>query len=450
MKELFNPKSIAIIGASANHKKFGYVILKNIIEFKFKGKIYPISPKHKEIFSIKCYPSVLDVSKKIDVAVVVTPPNIANIVIAECVKKEIPYVVVITAGYKEIGGIGIKREEELKEIIKDSKTRILGPNCIGVFDNYGKIDTLFLPKYKITKPEQGYVSIISQSGAVGLSMIDVAANRKLNIARFASFGNNTDIGAVDLLKYMADDPKTKVIIMYIEGIEKGRELYETLKKTTKKKPVIIFKSGKSEKGKTAAASHTGNLAGSYQIFQSAMKQAGAVEATSLDQLFEFATTMEQYGTLKNKIKNLAIITDGGGFGVMATDAASKKDFELPDFQQATIDKIQTVMPSYATIHNPLDLIGDADTNRYAVSIYSIIQDKNIDAIIIILLLQISSLSPDIVDVIVNAKRKTKKPIVVIAMGDHYAKVLIDTLKEEDVPVFGSPRRAVNALSCLNR
>ncbi|RLG14058.1 MAG: CoA-binding protein [Candidatus Nanohalarchaeota archaeon] len=449
MKELFNPKSIAVIGASANPQKFGYVILKNIIDFDFKGKIYPISPRYKDIFGIKCFPSVLDVKDKIDTAVVVTPFDISNKVIAGCVKKKIPYAIIITAGYKEIGGDGIKREEELKKILKNSKTRVIGPNCIGIFDNYGKIDTLFLPKYKITKPNAGSISIISQSGAVGLSLIDVAACRKINIARFASFGNNIDIGAVDLLKYMADDPKTKVILMYIEGIDKGRELYEVVKSTTKKKPVIIYKAGKSDKGKNAAASHTGNLAGSYKIFHSAMKQAGAIEAMSLDQMFDFAMILEQYGHLKKKINNLAIITDGGGFGVMTTDSISKKGIELPDFEKKTIEKIRTVMPPYATINNPMDLIGDADTNRYAVSIYSIIEDKNIDAIIIILLLQISSLSPDIVDIIANEKRKTKKPIIVIAMGDKYAKVLIDTLKEEGVPVFPSPSRAANALSCLN-
>ncbi|MCK5176928.1 MAG: CoA-binding protein, partial [Candidatus Aenigmarchaeota archaeon] len=241
MKELFNPKSIAIIGASSNPKKFGYVILKNIIEFKFNGKIYPISPNYKEIFGLKCYSSVLDVKDKIDVAVVVTSSFVSNKVIKTCVEKEIPYVVVITAGYKEIGGDGVKKEAELKQIIKNSKTRILGPNCIGVFDNNGKIDTLFLPRYKITKPGQGSISIISQSGAVGLSLIDVAAKRNINIARFASFGNNIDIGAIDLLKYMSEDPKTKVIVMYIEGIQRGRELYQLVKKTAKKKPVIIFK-----------------------------------------------------------------------------------------------------------------------------------------------------------------------------------------------------------------
>ena len=448
MKTLFNPKSIAIIGVSGNPRKFGYVILKNIVEFNYKGKIYPISLKYKNLFGHRCYSSVLVIKEKIDVAVVVVGIHISNKVIEECVKKQISYVIVITSGYKEIGGIGIKRQEELKNIIKNSKTRILGPNCIGIFDNYGKIDTLFLPKYKIQKPQTGGISIISQSGAVGLSLIDVAANRNINIARFASFGNDIDIGAVDILKYFSSDPKTKIIIMYIEAIKNGRQLYELIKKNNGKKPIIIFKSGKSQKGKTAAASHTGNIAGSYNIFSSAMRQAGALEAKTLDQLFDFAIMTEQYKNTKSKIKKIAIITDGGGFGVIAADAAIRAGFELPRFNKKTIEEIKKAIPDYATINNPLDLIGDADTNRYASSLYNVIEDENIDAIIIILLLQISSLGADIIDIIADAKRKTKKPICVVASGSSYSQLLIKTLKQERIPVFNTPNRAVNALKCL--
>ncbi|MEA3343386.1 MAG: CoA-binding protein [archaeon] len=447
LNQFFAPKSVAVIGASSNPKKFGHVILKNYTDMGFLGRIYPINPKADSILGMKCYKSVLDVEDDIDSAVIVVPPQAANEALRECVKKGIEAVVMITAGYRETGGAGVGREEELKSIIKDTDTHVVGPNCIGIYDSFGRIDTLFLPDYKLKRPSAGNIAFVSQSGAFALSILDWAATEEIGISRFVSYGNRADVDEVDLLNYLKNDRKTKAIAVYMEGVKNGRLFLETLKSVTDRKPVVILKAGKSVSGTRAVQSHTGSLAGSYAVFRGAIRQGGAVEAENTEQLFDYCRVLAYQPVPRGK--RIAVITNGGGFGVMCADSIERIGLSLAEFSKDTIEGIKSVMPKeYSSIHNPLDLIGDADVRRYEVAINNVIKDRNVDALIVVTLLQTASLGPEIVDVIVSANERSKIPIVVSASGGEYTQLLLRSLEKDGIPAYPSPDRAVNAMKTL--
>ncbi len=445
--KFFAPKSVAIVGASDNPKKFGHVILKNYMDMGFSGKIYPVNPKVDSILGIKCYKSVLDIREDVDSAVIVVPPQVANEALKECVKKGIEAVVMITAGYRETGGAGVAREQELKSIIRDSKTRVVGPNCIGIYDSFGRIDTLFLPDYKLKRPRAGDIAFISQSGAFALSILDWAATEEIGISRFVSYGNRCDVDEIELLNYLSEDKKTKAIAVYLEGVRNGRDFLECLKKVAAKKPVVILKAGKSKAGTRAVQSHTGSLAGSYEVFRGAIRQGGAVEAENTEELFDFCRVLAYQPAAKGK--RIAVVTNGGGFGVMCADSIERCGLCLSEFSKDTVENIRDVMPKeYSSVHNPLDLIGDADVRRFDVAINNVIKDKNVDGIIIVTLLQTASLGPEIVDVIASANERSRKPIVVSASGGEYTQLLLRSLEKDGIPAYPSPDRAVCAMKTL--
>ncbi len=445
--KFFAPKSVAIVGASDNPKKFGHVILKNYLDMGFSGKIYPVNPKADSILGIKCYKSVLDVRDDIDSAVIVVPPKVANEALKECVKKRIEAVVMITAGYRETGGGGVAREQELKSIIKDTNTRVVGPNCIGIYDSFGRIDTLFLPDYKLKRPRAGDIAFISQSGAFALSILDWAATEEIGISRFVSYGNRADVDEIELLNYLMEDKKTKAIAVYLEGVRNGRDFLSCLKKVAAKKPVVILKAGKSKAGTRAVQSHTGSLAGSYEVFRGAIRQAGAVEAENTEELFDFCRVLAYQPAAKGN--RIAVVTNGGGFGVMCADSIERCGLSLAEFSKDTVEGVKCVMPKeYSSVHNPLDLIGDADVRRFDVAIDKVIKDKNVDAVIIVTLLQTASLGPEIVDVIASANERSRKPIVVSASGGEYTQLLLRSLEKDGIPAYPSPDRAVCAMKTL--
>ncbi|MCK5698894.1 MAG: CoA-binding protein [Candidatus Aenigmarchaeota archaeon] len=447
INKFFAPKSVAIVGASENPKKFGHVILKNYMDMGFSGKIYPVNPKADSILGIKCYKSVLDVREDIDSAVIVVPPQAANEALKECVKKRIDAVVMITAGYRETGGAGVAREQELKSIIKDTNTRVVGPNCIGIYDSFGRIDTLFLPDYKLKRPRAGDIAFISQSGAFALSILDWAATEEIGISRFVSYGNRADVDEIELLNYLLDDKKTRAIAVYLEGVRNGRDFLECLKKVACRKPVVILKAGKSAAGTRAVQSHTGSLAGSYDVFRGAIRQGGAVEAENTEQLFDFCRVLAYQPAAKGK--RIAVVTNGGGFGVMCADSIERCGLSLAEFSKDTVEGVKSVMPrEYSSVHNPLDLIGDADVRRFEVAIDKVIKDKNVDGIIIVTLLQTASLGPEIVDVIASANERSRKPIVVSASGGEYTQLLLRSLEKDGIPAYPSPDRAVSAMKTL--
>lgn len=445
--KFFNPRSIAIIGASRDESKLGYIIFSNFINSKLNKNLYPVNPNADYILNKKVYKSVLDVPNQIDLAVIVVPAKIVPQILLDCVKKRIEAVIIISAGFSETGEEGRKLEEECKNMIVNTKTKIIGPNCVGIYDPYSQVDTLFLSRERCGRPKQGNISFISQSGAVGSTVLDILAEENIGISKFISYGNGMDINETDLIEFLGNDKKTKVIMVYLEGIkEKGSKFIKIVKKVAKKKPIVVLKSGKSEKGAKAVSSHTGSLAGSGKIYSSVLKQVGVIEAEDWESLIDYSIALSTQPLPRgNKI---AIITDGGGFGVLATDEAEKQGLKLLEPSEKLKQKMKKLMPDYVSLHNPIDLTGDTDVNRYKVAIEECMKSSEYDGVIVITLFQVPTLGREIVDYLI--KNRFNKPLIVCSTGGKFTKELNDKMITNGIPVYPSPERAIKAIKALIR
>ncbi|MFH8080362.1 MAG: CoA-binding protein [Candidatus Aenigmatarchaeota archaeon] len=445
MHSFFNPKSVAVIGASREENKLGHIIFRNFFENGFR-KLYPINPNAEEILGVKCYKSILDVKEKIDLAIIVVPAKIVPQVLTECVKKKTPSVIIISSGFSEIGDEGKKIEEQLKQIIAKSGTRVIGPNCIGIYDAYSRVDTLFLSKDRCGRPGKGNISFISQSGAVGSTILDIFYSSGIGISKFISYGNGMDVSEAELLEYLGKDKTTKVIIAYIEGLKSdGRKFLEKAKKA--KKPIIVLKSGKGEKGAKAVSSHTGSLAGERKIYSAAFKQFGIIEADDWEELLDYSVAFSTQP--KPRGKRVVIITDGGGFGVLAADKAEELGLLLPEPSQKLKEKLSKRMPNYVSLHNPIDLTGDANAERYSIALNECLSSKEYDGAIVITLFQVPTLEEKVVDYIIEA-RKFKKPLLVCSVGSNFTQARNQKLIKAGIPVYPTPERAVKAFHALTK
>ncbi len=442
----FRPRSVAVVGASRDRGKIGYCVLREMRK-RYKGGLYPVNPHADRIMGLKCYPSVRDI-KELDLAVITLPRETVPVVLRECVDKGVEAVVIITSGYSETGKEGRRREEELKNIIRGSRTRIIGVNCLGIYDAYSGVDTLFLPESKFRRPARGGISFITQSGAFGSTILDWMSSEGLGISKFVSYGNQTDVKENELLEYLDRDRRTRVIVAYIEGVSDGRRFMEVAGRVVKNTPLVVFKAGKTDMGSRAASSHTGSLAGSYRIYEAAFRQAGVLEAQSVEGMFDLAKVLEFLRPPRGD--RIAVVTNGGGFGVIISDSVIRNGLRLARFSRESEGRLRSVLPAYANIHNPLDLIGDADKVRYEKALDILAGDPNVDGIIVIPLLQTFSLEPEVIDVIAGIKRRAKKPIIACATGGRYIRRHLARLDRKGVPAYTSPERAVRAMRALVR
>jgi acetyl coenzyme A synthetase (ADP forming)-like protein len=447
MKKLdyfFRPKSVAVIGASRNPKKVGHVILRNFIEGKFTGKIHPINPNADEMFGLKSYPTVTKVPGRIDLAVVCIPAPIVPRALDECGRKGVRAVIIISGGFRETGNIEL--EEDCQRIIRKYGMRAIGPNCIGIFDPYSEVDTFFLPRYKLERPGEGKIAFISQSGALGSVVLDWMAMKNYNISKFVSYGNAMDVDEADLIEYLANDPQTSVICAYFEGVKQGRKFYDIARKVSKKKPIIVLKGGTTSEGTAAVSSHTGSLAGEHEIFHAAMKQSGIITADNLEEIFDFARVLATQP--KPKGNRVQVITDGGGFGVLATDWIIGNGLRLAEMDRATTAGLKKKYPPHVVIKNPLDLTGDATVERYRLAMEAAASDRNVDMIAVIALFQIPTLTAEITDVVSAVAGKCSKPLIVIAAGGRFTEVLKKSIEDFGTPTFSYPEKAAKALAAL--
>lgn len=444
MDYFFSPKNVAIIGASHVKGKIGYTILENLIRIKYEGKVFPVNPNVDEILGLKVFPSVKKIPDDIDLAVIAVPAKIVPKVLKECVEKKVKGVIIVSGGFSETGKEGKKLEEKLKKIIKGTKTRILGPNCLGVMDTYTKLDTLFLPLEKFIRPKEGNIGFISQSGAVGLSTLDIFSEEQIGVSKFIAYENALDIDESDCLEFLGKDEKTKIILLFLEGVKNGKKFLETAKKVSKLKPIIVLKGGKTEKGKKAAISHTGSLAGSAKIYSSVFKQVGIIEASTHEEFIDFAKAFSQPLPKGNRI---AIVTDGGGFGVLACDEAERQGIELPEPSEELKKIFRKKFPEHVILSNPIDLTGDANTERYKIVLEECLKSKEFDGIIAITLFQVPTLERDVIDVIISLK-KYGKPILCCAAGGKFTLELSRILEKNGIPVYTSPERVVKAMAAL--
>ncbi|MDI1471570.1 MAG: acetate--CoA ligase family protein [Thermodesulfovibrio sp.] len=438
---IFNPNSIAVIGASAEEKKVGHAVLKNLLQ-GFVGKIYPINPSKNEILSLPCYPSVSVVPDKIDLAIIVIPAKAVADALMDCSKAGVKGVVVITAGFKEVGGEGVDREREIISIVRNSGMRMVGPNCLGVMNTKIKMNASFAAEM----PPEGRVAFFSQSGALGVAIIDWALENNFGFSKFVSFGNKADLNETDFLEYFAKDSDTDVILGYIEDIVDGKKFLNIAKEVTKIKPVILIKSGATEAGARAASSHTGALAGSDRAFTEAFRKTGIIRVNGIQELFD---TAEMFISKKQpKGKRLLIITNAGGPGIIAADTADKLGIKLDPMSRASIDTIAEKLPSSASLYNPVDVIGDATSDRYKVVLEQAIKDEVVQGICVILTPQAMTDVDNVADVVIATSNKTDKPIFTTFIGGQRIKNSIKKLKENRIPNFTDPSVAINAYSKL--
>jgi acetyltransferase len=378
LSNLFNPKSVAVIGASQDIKKLGYVIVANLLKGK-KRKIYPVNPMFKKVAGLRCLSSVKKISGHVDVAVIAVKPEIVPAVLRECGEKKIPHAIIITAGYKEIGAEGAKREDELKAIARKYKINLVGPNCLGVMDMASELNAAFGNDL----PLKGKVGFISQSGALGTALLDWAEEQKIGFSKFVSLGNAAGATEVDFLKFLGEDKGTDVIVMYLEGLSDGKKFVETAKKISRGKPIIVIKAGRSERGAKAVSSHTGSLAPSYEIFRAACREAGVIAVDSLEEVLNAVRLSLAHP--KRLPFEWVILTNGGGPSIITADLMENSvNLSLYNLSEETKKLLKKSLPPAASCGNPVDIIGDALNDRYEAALKILTQDKNNFGIIVLL------------------------------------------------------------------
>lgn len=444
----FKPKSVAIIGVSHNTRKIGHIIFKNFLESNIRAKVYPINPQIDKILGYTCYKSVIDVPDSIDLAVIAVPNQLTLNAVKECAQKEVRGIIIIAGGFAETGEAGKELEEAILETALENNMRIIGPNVIGIYDPYNGMDTLFVPRYRLMRPKRGKIAFISQSGAFGAALLDYAASQGIGVSKFVSIGNALDVDAIDLLEYLENDPDSNCIMMYLEGLKpkEGKDFFNIIKRISLKKPIILLKGGLTNQGQKAAASHTGAISSQIEILQAVFKQTGVIQANDTLQLFDMARILS--GGYIPKGQKIAIITNAGGFGVLTTDQLVQKGFELASFSEETVEFLKTKMPPAVSLANPIDLIGDADTERYKTALNKVLEDPNVDLVILIILLSLSFVESDIIDAINDAKVTYGKPIVVTTIGGDFTQMMIRMMEENEICTFPNPLRTIDAVKAL--
>lgn len=443
ISNFFNPKSVAVLGASATPGKVGYDVLKNLIQSNYKGKIYPVNPKSSEIQGMRAYPSILDIDEDIDLLIYIIPPQFVLATLDDCKKKNIDCIITISAGFKETGSVGARIEREMIRRARELNIRILGPNCLGLIDTSSRLNATFAPGM----PSEGNIAFFSQSGALCIAILDWALGEGIGFSKFISLGNKSDLDEIDFLRYLADDESTKVILGYLEGIEDGRTFIDVAREVTRKKPVVITKSGGTSAGARAASSHTGSLAGSERSIQAAFHQAGIIRADTVSDLFDYALAFACQPVLKGS--RIAILTNSGGPGIMAADAIERHKLHLASFSKETQDGLRSFLPTIASIYNPVDIIGDARAERYHKSLELIFHDPNVDGVLVILTPTAVIDVKETAEKIANLSSNNSKPILASFMGKISVEQGIKVLQNNKVPNYNYPESAVKVFRIMS-
>jgi len=425
----------------------GAVITRTLLE-KFKGEVYLVNPSYNELLGRKVYKSVLDVPGNVDLAIIVTPAPTVPRIMRECAMKGVRVAIIISGGFSETGESGARLEEEVKENAQD-RVRILGPNCIGVYNAFNGLDTFFIPKNRMERPRPGPIALISQSGAVAGAILDWAARRNIGVGLAVNYGNKLDINEAELLEYLAGDSNIKVLVMYIEGLKKpgeGKALMKTMKAITKAKPIIVYKAGRSKSSGRAVKSHTAALAGNYEIYRAMLKQAGAIEVNNLFEALEVAKALATQPLPRGN--RVLMITDSGGVGVQAVDNLESIGLPVPELPQELRETLSKSLPPLASVTNPIDLTGSATDEMYKFVLDAVLPTNHVDMALISAQMQLPGMTPRLANYIINATG-FGKPIVVFSIGGNEdARTFRAKLEESGVPIYDRLEVAAKALRAL--
>lgn len=444
LEKIFYPESVAIVGTNNIRGTVPHDILENVLKANFNGIVYPVSPREKFIADIKACKYVTDIPDPVDLAILVFPSQVCHLALEQCGQKGIPAAIIISAGFREVGSAGAAREMELKKIAEKYGMSFIGPNCLGVINTDSR--SLLNASFARKMPEEGSISFLSQSGALCTAVLDYAQARNIGFSKFISFGNKADISEIDLLYYLKDDPKTKIILMYLEEITDGQALMKAARDVIVEsgKPVLILKAGRTPEGAAAAASHTGSLAGSDEICDAAFAQAGIIRCANIEEMFNIAIAYVYQPAPKGN--RVAIITNAGGPGVLTTDACIRYGLSLAKFEDETMQVLKKNLPATANIKNPVDVIGDAKADRYNTALTAAFKDPNVDAVFTILTPQSMTDIDLIAREIAKVSSHYDKPVFASFMGEADVKEGIDVLQRNKIPHYQLPESMAQSFS----
>ncbi len=456
---IFSPQSVAVVGASTTPGKVGHDIFANVLRGGYKGVLYPVNPKARAILSVRAYPSVREIPDPIDLAMIILPPKPALTAVEEAVEKGVKGVVIVSAGFREVGAHGREMEDRIIATCREAGVRVVGPNCLGVINPMA--DVRLNASFSARMPEPGNISFISQSGALCTAVLDFAADREFGFSKFISIGNKADVDELDLLRYFHEDTDTKVIMIYLEELRRGPEFIEAVKEITsgsRPTPILAIKSGRTAAGASAAASHTGALAGSEAVYDSIFLQSGIIRVASINELFDFASafatkTESPLGKARRKIptgNRVAIVTNAGGPGIVATDMTVSSGLQLARFDDETVEVLDSHLPDTANLNNPVDVIGDASPDRYENALAAVIRDGGVDGALVILTPQSMTNALATAEAIVRVASRTHKPILCCFMGIVDVSPGVKYLQARGYPVYRFPEQAAKAFGALYR
>ncbi len=448
LQKLFSPKSIAVIGASRDPGKTGGVIFENLINGGFQGRIFPVNPGYTDIRGVKCYPSVQSIPEDVDLAVVVLRSDLVERAIEDCAYKRIPYVIIVAGGFSETGEEGASLERSILRIARESGIRIIGPNTVGIYLPSVKLNTALTPMDRVNFPGEGSIALISQSGALGLLMMDGMAEIGTGVSAFVNLGNRIDLDESSLLDHFASDQKTNAVMMYIESVSNGRKFYEALHRISEKKPVVVLKSGSTTESARAAMLHTGAMMSDDAVFHGVINQAGAVRARDETELYDFARALAYSRPLLGD--RIAVLTTAGGAGVVSTDLLTS-NFNGPKMLLATLSEktrkqIAEFMVPFGSNSNPIDITAEGSVEQYSSILNILVHSGEIDGVLAFALPQTPRMNAGVVDVI--EKYSGEIPIVVGVIGSRLARPLLFEFERRKIPAYPSIGRAVSSLKAL--
>jgi acetate---CoA ligase (ADP-forming) len=442
---LLRPRSIAVIGASRRPNTIGYQILHNLLRHGFTGAVYPVNPVSESVHSIRAYASIEEVPEVVDLAVIVVPKQHVVEVARACGERGVKGLVVISAGFREIGGSGAERERELMEVVHRYGMRLVGPNCMGVLNSSPDVsmNATFAP----TMPPSGRVSFMSQSGAMGVTILDYAKEYGIGVSQFVSVGNKPDVSGNDLIEYWADDDRTGVILMYVENFGNPQHFTMLAREITRKKPIIVVKSGRSSAGARAASSHTGALAGGDVAIDALFTQSGVIRVDTVEELFDLAMAFSHQPIPRGN--RVAIVTNAGGPGIIIADACEANGLDVVELSAPTRARLAEHFPEEASLSNPVDMIASANPQSYRVAIEAVLADPQIDAVIATFVPPLGVRQEDVAEAIVSVvKRQSEKPVLAVLMGREGLPQGLAELQRAGIPGYRFPESAARALGAM--
>jgi acetyl coenzyme A synthetase (ADP forming)-like protein len=442
---IFSPGSIAVVGASRRRDSLGFSLLHNLVVNEFAGAIYPVNPEAKAIHSLKCYPTVQAIPDPVDLAVILVPRLKVEGVVRDCIDKGVRGLIVITAGFSEVGEEGAERERRLRGMVRAAGIRMIGPNCMGVINTSPEVrlDATFAP----TPAQPGAIGFVSQSGALGVAILNVAQDLGIGLTQFVSMGNKADVSGNDLLEHWEDDPATKVICMYLESFGNPRRFTEIAKRVTRKKPILIVKSGRTAEGARAASSHTGAMAGADVTVSALLDQCGVLRANTIEELFDVCRALVRCPLPEGN--RVGIVTNAGGPAIMATDACVSLGLRMAELSDATRETLRSFLPAEASVNNPVDMIASADAPAYSRTLAAVLDDPGVDMAMVINVTPVLASPHDILEAVGEVSRTRSKPVLAVMMAtdEFYESV---QHKRDLPPVYRFPEPAARVLLLLTR